>query len=212
MSSAQEEFIELMRDKGKRIAHPEDDGLDGQSFLNISDSEDENTPPAVAEDAEEGFSTRVVNQARTMIPLTRYEANTGPKGVISDAQNFRDSRRLHRVSMRGFNNISSKPLGRLEQEVLSDEKIEEADADDEEEEDVEDHDFMQQWRTSRLKELQSGARDNSKVYNRHRKSRVWGGLTTVDGNGYLNAVDNSPRDTVVVVLIYDDEVGRPVAQ
>lgn len=79
------------------------------------------------------------------------------------------------------------------------------DADDDEDEDGEELEFMQRWRMSRLQELQNGAHDN-KVYNKQRKSRVWGGFTTVDGNGYLNAVDNSPPDTVIVVYIYDDEV------
>lgn len=202
MSTAQDEFNELMRDKDRKTGHPEDDGLDGQSFLNLSDSENENTPSASAVDVDEALSRQNIGQARTTIPLTRYEANTGPKGVIADAQNFRDSRRLHRVSMRAGPNLSFWPLSRLEQEALSSEKIDDEDADSE---DVEDHDFMQKWRMSRLKELQSGAHDG-KIYNRQRKSRMWGGLSTVDGNGYLNAVDNAPADTVVVVYIYDDEV------
>lgn len=202
MSSAQEEFNELMRDKERRTAHPEDDdGLDGQSFLNLSESEDEATPPAMGEDPLDMFPAPA-SHARTTIPLTRYEANTGPKGVISDAQNFRDSRRLHRVSMRAGLTQVSQPQGRLEQEAFAEEKMSDSDTDDEDGDDLE---FMQRWRMNRLKQLQSGTHD-SKVYNKQRKSRMWGGLTTVDGNGYLNAVDNSPSDAVVVVYIYDDEV------
>lgn len=202
MSSAQEEFNELMRDKERRMGHPEDDdGLDGQSFLNLSESEDENTPPALSEDPLDMFPMPV-SHARTTIPLTRFEANTGPKGVISDAQNFRDSRRQHRVSMRAALKPTLQPQGRLEQEALAEEKIGDSDADDE---DGDDDEFMQRWRMSRLKQLKSGVQDN-RIYTKQRKSRMWGGLTTVDGNGYLNAVDNSPLETVVIVYIYDDEV------
>lgn len=201
MSSAQEEFNELMRDKERRIGHPDDDGLDGQSFLNLSESEDENTAPPASEDPLDMFPMPKTS-AKTTIPLTRYEANTGPKGVISDAQNFRDSRRQHRVSMRSGLTPVLQPQGRLEQEALAEEKYGDSDADDE---DGDDDDFMQKWRMSRLKQLQSGAHDN-KIYNKQRRSRMWGGLTTVDGNGYLRAVDNSPSETVVIVYIYDDEV------
>ena len=64
---------------------------------------------------------------------------------------------------------------------------------------------MRKWRKSRLKELQQGAMD-SKLHSRKRSKRVFGGLTTVDGNGYLDALENVSPNTVVVVYIYDDYV------
>ena len=64
---------------------------------------------------------------------------------------------------------------------------------------------MRKWRKSRLKELQQGAMD-SKLHSRERRKRVFGGLTTVDGNGYLDALEKVSPNTVVVVYIYDDYV------
>ena len=64
---------------------------------------------------------------------------------------------------------------------------------------------MHKWRRSRLRELKRGSRD-SKLHGRDRSRRLFGGLTTVDGNGYLDALEKSSPDTVVVVYIYDDYV------
>ena len=78
-------------------------------------------------------------------------------------------------------------------------------SDEEEEDDELDDDFMAQWRRSRLQELQKGGH-GSKMHSRQRSTRLWGSLTKVDGEGYLDALDKSPADTVVVVYIYDDFV------
>ena len=209
MSAAQDEFNELMRDKERRTAHPEDndDSDDAQSFLNLSDDDDgdnDTTPPASTIDPNDGASRPSVSLARNTIPSTRYGANTGPKGVISDAQNFRDSRRIHRTSMRSNSSLPAQAGGaRYSPNAIGgSEKITESDGDEDEEED---HDFMRKWRKSRLRELRNGARE-SKMHSRERSKRLWGGLTTVDENGYLDAVDKSPSDVVVVVYIYDDYV------
>ncbi|EMC97794.1 hypothetical protein BAUCODRAFT_404221 [Baudoinia panamericana UAMH 10762] len=217
MSSAQQEFDELMRDKERRTMHPEDDE-DGRSFLNISDDEGDRPRHIRSNDHDhdEEITASRPSHSRTRsaatIPFKRYEANTGPKGVISDAQNFRDSRRQHRVSMRSTATLPSQQYGGLSQydkpalrEKLP-ESGEEEDGDDDDE-DLDD-DFMKQWRSSRLREMQShkGSRD-SKMHLRQQSSRrTWGGLATVDGDGYLDALDRSGPDTVVIVYIYDDEV------
>ena len=216
MASARDEFNELMRDKeARRTGHPEDDDdddADAQSFLNLSDDEYDNdndtTPAASIADPDESLPRPSTSLARSNIPLTRYEANTGPKGVISDAQNFRDSRRNHRISMRSSSTLpadaaagiaSASPS--LNNAVVS-EKISESDEDEDLEED---EDFMHKWRKSRLREMRRGGRD-SKMHSRARSRRLWGGLTTVDGNGYLDALERSGQDAVVVVYIYDDYV------
>lgn len=205
MATAQDEFDNLMREKETRAGHPEDDedgDIDGQSFLDISDSDrDEDTPTASNFYEEDDNPRPSMSQARNTIPLTRYEANTGPKGVISDAQNFRDSHRQHRVSLRnGANGIGAPTPKYAADDTSLSEKYDGSDADDE---GMEDQDFMQRWRNSRLKEMQNG---DGHLYHKRRKSRTWGGMTTVDGNGYLDAVENSPSDVVVVVYIFDDYV------
>jgi hypothetical protein len=208
MASAQDEFNELMRDKERRTQHPEDeDSDDARSFLNLSDDEDNDATPVGSTADPDDYAPRAsMSSARHTIPLTRYEANTGPKGVISDAQNFRDSRRNHRVSLRSNSNLATQGPGGVSppaQMPISEEKIPESDEDLEDWED--DSAFMKKWRKSRLKELQNGAFD-SKLHSREKSKRLWGGLTTVDGNGYLDALEHSPKDGVVVVFIYDDYV------
>ncbi|KAK3697851.1 hypothetical protein LTR37_017242 [Vermiconidia calcicola] len=201
MSAAQNEFNELMRDKERRTAHPEDgnDSDDARSFLNLSDDEDNDTTPQASHiDPDEAQSRSSTSLARHTIPLTRYGANTGPKGVISDAQNFRDSHRNHRMSMRSNSTLPSQINGG--DSIAVSEKHSESDEDDDFEED---DNFMRRWRKSRLREMQKG-RPESNMHNRERAKRLWGGMATVDGNGYLDAVDRSPSDTVVVVYIYDD--------
>jgi len=205
MSAAQDEFNELMRNKERRTQHPEDDDDDSRSFLNLSDEDDDATPPASQADPDEA-PPRPSLSSRHTIPLTRYEANTGPKGVIADAQAFRDSRRQHRVSMRSTSTLASQMRNGLSlQDQQNNEKVQQS---DEEEEDELDDDFMKQWRSSRLREMQRGGTRDSKMHSRRPSRRMWGSVVAVDGEGYLDAVDKSPADTVVIVYIYDDYVGH----
>lgn len=212
-SAAQDEFNELMRDKERRTTHPEDDNDDARSFLNLSDDEDR-TPPASSADPDDYAPRASTSSARHVIPRTRYGANTGPKGVISDAQNFRDSKRVHMTSQRS----SMTSLQATAPQVVQDhsrtmwsrdhpleKQLEESDEDDLDLDDG-DTDFMHRWRQSRLKELQTGGTPVSKMHSRGRSRRLYGGLTTVDGEGYLEAVEGSGAETVVVVYIYDDIV------
>ena len=220
MASAQDEFNELMRNKDRRSAHPADDNDDdARSFLNLSDDEEEDrTPPASTADADEDYDDAPPRasstQARHTIPTTRYGANTGPKGVISDAQNFRDSRRMHRTSMRGstattgpqmqLSGLSLAPAAEKARGHVD----EEGEVEEEGEEHEEDDDFMKTWRRTRLREMQSGSGLESKMHVRTRSARLWGGLPTVDGEGYLDAVDRSPAGTAVLVYIFDDAVSQ----
>lgn len=104
------------------------------------------------------------------------------------------------MSMRNSPNLAAPTQTLSMKERATPEKVVE-----EEEEDLEDDEFMQAWRQSRLKEMQSGPRD-SYMHRNGQQRRLFGGLTTVDGEGYLDAVDNSPADTVVIVYIFDDYV------
>ncbi|KXL48478.1 MAG: hypothetical protein FE78DRAFT_29090 [Acidomyces sp. 'richmondensis'] len=210
MSAARDEFDQLMDAgyKERRTGHPADDDDDEtRSFLNLSDEEDHEdvTPPASHADPDEALTRTSLSQARTTIPLTRYGANTGPKGVISDAQHFRDSRRLHRISMRSTSTLASRVHNGMpvQEPQVPGEKLDESDEEDFD--DDLDNDFMKQWRSNRLRELQSGQHNGrSRHHTREPSRRMYGGLPIVDGDGYLDAVDKSPPDVVVVVYIYDD--------
>lgn len=206
MSAARDEYNELIRDKERRTAHPEDDkdrDDDARSFLNLSDDDGDTTPPASC--ADPPLSSTSI--ARSTIPVTRYGANTGPKGVISDAQDFRDSRRSQRTSLRSTASLAMQALSMSIRDKAPVEKLEEEEDDGDDLVDLgrDDNHFMKKWRQSRLEEMQSGTRDSS-MHKIRRQRRLYGALTMVDPEGYLDAVDNAPPDTVVVVYIYDDYV------
>jgi hypothetical protein len=207
-TAAQDEFNELMRNKERRTAHPEDADSDARSFLNLSDDDNDRTPPASNYDPDENLPRSSTSTARNIIPRTRYGANTGPKGVISDAQHFRDSQRNHRTSLRSLIGaqppvVEEPPQRHWTQEPTSLEKLEEGD--DGLDDDEADEGFISKWRQGRLRELQNG--DYESGINKSGKNRrSYGGLTTVDGEGYLDAVEKSGPQTVVIVYIYDDMV------
>lgn len=209
-TSAQDEYNELMRDKERRTAHPEDDNSDARSFLNLSDDDDDDDNQNRTPTREEALPRSSTSTARHIIPRTRYGANTGPKGVISDAQHFRDSQRNHRTSLRSLTGGASsqqqyvvdEPQRHWTQEPPALEKLEEGE--DALDEDADDG-FMHKWRQGRLRELQNGGYE-SNMHSKGRSRRQYGGLTTVDGEGYLDAVEGSGSQTVVVVYIYDDMV------
>ncbi|KAF2216235.1 hypothetical protein CERZMDRAFT_104660 [Cercospora zeae-maydis SCOH1-5] len=198
MSAAQEEFKELMRDKERTTTHPEDRHDDARSFLNLSDDSDgDTTPPASSVER----SRTPVSTARSTIPTKRYGANTGPKGVISDAQNFQDSRRLQRASMRSVSTLTTQSQSLSVHQPAPGEKIEEDDELDLD--DDEDDSFMKKWRRNRVKEMQNGVK-GSQMHRNGNTTRLFGSLTMVDPAGYLDAVEKSGPDVVVVVFIFDD--------
>jgi hypothetical protein len=203
MASAKEEFDELMRDKSHRVSHPEDDN-DRGSFLNLSDDDDP-TPSGSQHNPEEEEAPRPsISSYRSTIPTTRYQANTGVKGVIADAQHWQDSCRNQRSSNRSTHDLSAK----AQSLTLDDPATRLPGLDEDEEgalEDIDD-DFMDRWRKSRIAELQNmSSRSGSQVDTGNR--RLFGILTTVDGDAFLEAVDNS-QDGVVVVYIFDDQVSQ----
>jgi hypothetical protein len=99
--------------------------------------------------------------------------------------------------------VEEPPQRHWTQEPTSLEKLEEGD--DGLDDDDADEGFVSRWRQGRLKELQNG--DYESGINKSGKNRrSYGGLTTVDGEGYLDAVEKSGPQTVVIVYIYDDMV------
>lgn len=210
-TAAQEEFNQLMRDKTRRNGHPEDED-DAKSFLDLSDDGDDAAAAPVDND---GAARSSFASTRHTIPRTRYGANTGPKGVISDAQNFRDSIRVHRKAPRSSATLARDDAGVTLGERLQAERIAEADRADELDDydgencDDMDDDFMARWRQGRLRELQSGAYDSG-MHGRGKNRRLYGDMATVDAQGYLDAVEGSPADTVVIVYVYDDLVRFPI--
>lgn len=190
-SAAQDEFNELFRDKDTDTRHPEDRDND-------SDVSEPESPGAAADyfekiDTDDELEIPADMRANYYMPNRRSEANTGPKGVIADAQAFEQAKK----QARRFTWKKNSPPASYTVSAYHDEK---ASSDD----DV-DEGFMRQWREARLKELQNvGEKMRSRTNSPSR--RLYGTMPLVDGEGYLDAVDKTASGTTVVVFIYNTDV------
>lgn len=191
-NAAQEEFNELMRDKDHEERHPEDRNNDSD----LSDPESEGAEKDRYEivDTDDELDLPADMRSNYYMPShIRSEANTGPKGVIADAQAFEQAKK----QARRFTWKKSASPQQYNVTAYQDERL----SSDEEN----DGGFMKQWRESRLRELQNaGQRIRSRTNSPSR--RIYGSMPAVDGEGYLDAIEKTPSDTVVVVFIYNDLV------
>lgn len=208
MSSAQDEFNNLIQaNQASPRGHPED-----RSDSPASTDDDHDTTAAdqyELSDADSDFAdyhrskkdnAMVSRTATYTVPSTVFEANTGPKGVIADAQSFERARkksfRRTLLSAAGLD-ANSKLFGfggNSGNNITGPASSQGSSPSDEDEE------FMRRWRESRLQELQErGQRRPSP------SKRVYGRVDAVDAEGYLNAIERVASDTVVVVCIYDPE-------
>ncbi|KAJ5817685.1 hypothetical protein N7447_007693 [Penicillium robsamsonii] len=198
--SAQEEFNQLVNsNRSQFTSHPEDNDSDPH----FSDDEPESsrirsrqTVDSSDEEADDMVSSRTPNYH---IPNTVYEANTGPKGVIADAQAFERARkksfRRTLLSAAGLDSNSASYSSSTRDDVpLAGGDQSSASEDDDEAR------FMSKWRQSRIHELQD--RNSRRPSPRGRR---FGSVQTVDAVGYLDAIEKVTSDTVVVVCIYDHE-------
>ena len=200
--SAQEEFSQLVNNnRDKYSSHPED--LDDEPYF----SGDESSPPrhlrqrhTVDSSDEDEDNTDTMVSSNYHIPKNTFEANTGPKGVIADAQAFERARkksfRKTLLSVAGFDPNgpafgSAKPT---REEPLASAEGSSGSDDDEER-------FMRKWRASRMQELQNRAARRPSPRGRH-----YGTVDNVDAVGYLDAIEKVTSDTTVVVCIYDPSV------
>jgi hypothetical protein len=196
-TAAQDEFNELMRDKGRETRHPED-------RLDDSDLSDPESPGA-ADDYLEKVDTddeldlpRDMRSNNSYMPSLRSEANTGPKGVIADAQAFEQAKKQARRFT--WKKTQSPPA---QYNVTANWHEKDASSEDDG-----DDSFMKEWRAARLRELQNvGQRIRSRTNSPSR--RVYGNFPLVDAEGYLDALDKSSPETTVVVFVYSNEVRSP---
>ncbi len=199
-SAAQDEFNNIINNSQSfSRVHPED-SLDSSSDHDgttlHSGNDDAQTPPSL--------KASPVMPTATYIPTnTQFDANTGPKGVIADARSFETAKkRTFRQTLYAFASGESPPIfgnkSRFNREKSKSQSPSPDISDDEDE-------FMQTWRANRLEQLASM---NQEIRTRRSSpsKRQYGSLVTVDPAGYLDAVEKVPMDTIVVVLIYDDEV------
>jgi hypothetical protein len=188
---AQDEFNELMRDKGRESRHPEDRHDD-------SDLSDPESPGAADDylekvDTDDELDIPKDMRSNYYMPPMRSEANTGPKGVIADAQAFEQAKK----QARRFTWKKNTPPTQYTVTAYH-----EKDGAASSEDDGEDS-FMKEWRAARLRELQNvGQKIRSRTNSPSR--RIYGNFPLVDAEGYLDAVDKSAPETTVVVFVYDD--------
>ncbi|KAK1494082.1 phosducin [Colletotrichum cuscutae] len=204
---AQEEFNALLaansRDTSK--VHPEDRDHDRREQDSLDLDEEERYRNSQI-DAAMRMPSLGQTGSDLKLPPASFDAGrtTGVKGVIADARNYENARKTSfmsrarttvRRSIFGLDNINSQPPPSNKSESETDEGNG-SDSDDS---------FMQQWRESRRRELES---DSNKVIRNRRTSpsvRIYGRLDEVDALGYLDAIEKVARDTVVVVFVYDPE-------
>ncbi|GAM35803.1 phosducin [Talaromyces pinophilus] len=211
MSSAQDEFDRLIQaNRDSSRTHPEDrDQSDSDSPANnhAAAAEEDNYELSDADSdygdhvkrGEDG-SNMVSRTAAYTVPTTVFEANTGPKGVIADAQSFERARkksfRRTLLSAAGLDSNSRLFGGNSSSSNNITQHSQTSSSPPSDEED----DFMRRWRESRMQELQERSQRRPSP-----SKRVYGRVDTVDAEGYLNAIERVASDTVVVVCIYDPE-------
>lgn len=206
MSSAQDEFNHLVNSnkvqERERPSQAHDTDSDSESERDLGDTNNNNGSMPSA------TTTTTTGAAPGYIPRTIYDANTGPKGVIADAQAFEAARKKSfRRSFLSFPSLSSQTAAQTPQ------KPERASPESEGSEGgggSEDEEFMRRWRENRMAELQTKTQNQAAGRRSSPSRRVWGSVQTVDAGGYLDAIEKVPADVVVVVCIYDPEVSYPL--
>lgn len=211
---AREEADRYFSSRDHTTSHPEDQ--DARS-IDSSDKDAEpafdkyNSDPGTDDDDEPTMATVTATRSAYHIPTQTHYANTGPKGVIADAQSFaraKQSTFRRRLASFAGNFASSMSVSTLTEKaekrktISGSPKSTSSDSDNIHLSDDEaDSEFMQTWRANRLQELASQSHAPQRRQSPSR--RTWGTFVEVDANGYLDAVEKVPDETVVVVMIYD---------
>ncbi|KAH3939816.1 hypothetical protein HBH70_101270 [Parastagonospora nodorum] len=197
-TAAQDEFNELLRDKDRETRHPEDRHDDSD----ISEPESAGAADDYLEkiDTDDELDLPKDMRSNYYMPSMRSEANTGPKGVIADAQAFEQAKKQARRFT--WKKNASPPTYNAAAWHDKDGASSEDEGDDS---------FMKEWRAARLRELQNvGQKIRSRTNSPSR--RIYGNFPLVDAEGYLDAVDKSSPETTVVVYIFNHHVQSGVDQ
>lgn len=208
---AQEEFDAFLakNNNDNNRLHPED-----------RQSPDRDSAHSHSEDEEDRYRNMQIDAAMRMptmdgrseirLPPASFDTNhaTGVKGVIADARSYETARRTKwkdrvRAARRSVFGLESNKHDRSSSGP---------DSDGSGAEDPDEEAFLQQWRESRRRELESESRGGAVRTRRTSPSvRLYGRLDTVDAMGYLDAIEKVGRETVVVVFVYDHEVCATLA-
>jgi hypothetical protein len=225
---AREEADRYFSHRGHSTSHPEDRDRDS---IHFSDDEaelqyDQHSDPGTDDDNTGDMATMTATRTTYTLPTQTHYANTGPKGVIADAQSFaRAKQTTFRQRLASFANNLTSSNGKSAAVASVAEKKERrrtafgtspkstASSDSEahltlSDEDEADSEFMRTWRANRLQELSS---QSQSAYQRKPSQRSWGTFQDVDANGYLDAIEKVSDETYVVVMIYDPSSSQSAA-
>jgi hypothetical protein len=212
---AREEADRYFSSRDHHTSHPED--RDNSSRHSSEDPtepafEPHNSDPGT--DDEDNMATITTTRTAYHLPTQTHFANTGPKGVIADAQSFARAKQTtfrQRLTSLASNLTYSKAAqtGTTKSDkrktFSSSPKSVSSDSDSLALSDEEaDSDFMKAWRANRLQELASQSQPQQNPQRKQWPSqRSWGTFVEVDANGYLDAIEKVSDDTMVVVMIHD---------
>lgn len=224
---AQDEFNQLMSSNTeRRTQHPEDASADSDNDFSHSSTTLAATPTSRIRSSKPSKTSlksslrnrdssgedsdlddgRQTKRNPYYIPNNHgYNENTGPKGVISDARNWEYERRMGNKNTYVRTENMVLPKGQrlhLDEEQQPSRRGKGNEKDEEDLDDEDDTDFMRKWRERRQEELQAGRLNTTPG---GRKGR-YGRFRTVDALSFLEVVEKTPKDTVVVVYVFDDQV------
>ncbi|RMZ87927.1 hypothetical protein DV736_g4854, partial [Chaetothyriales sp. CBS 134916] len=226
---AREEADRFFSTKDHLTSHPEDQ-LNNASDIDSDhadekDKDEHDSDPGTDDDDLDTTANMVTtSHARTTyhLPATASHANTGPKGVIADAQNFERARqstfrsKLTNLTQHipSYNKRETwagpGPWAAEKHKQKQNNKTDASSAGSEgsPSEDESGSEFMKTWRRNRLQELSKMANTHGGQQQQQQRRvspsrRTWGVVQDVDAAGYLDAIEKVPKDEVVVVMIYD---------
>jgi hypothetical protein len=205
-TAAQDEFNDLIaKNTHRETLHPEDRSNPELRHPQDLDEEDEFRNSQI--DAAMRMTTA---PTQLQLPPVAFDANhsTGVKGVINDARHYENARRnkwMNRVraARRSVFGVDAAANGTSRSRSNSDS---EEDASSSGADNTEEETFLQEWRESRRRELESEASKNIRTRRTSPSVRVYGRLDEVDALGYLDAIEKVNRETTVVVFVYDHAV------
>jgi len=213
LTPAQEEF-QLFLEKNNRSEldkyHPEDrEDIIREREEESQDEEDEYRQKQI-EAAMRMPTLDHRNEIRLPPPSFDHGRTTGVKGVIADARAYEAARRSRwkekvRAARRSVFSLD-RGSSRRDRVTSSDEDEDSDPGHTLTADDLDEDEFMRQWRETRRRELEQESRNPIRNRRTSPSVRMYGRFDHVDALGYLDAIEKVSRETVVVVFVYDHEV------
>lgn len=213
-TAAQEEFDRLVANNASSSSnsnlHPEDrkSALSSRRHSNDDLSEEESFRQAQIDAA----MRMPTGASELKLPPASFDSGrtTGVKGVIADARSYESARKMTfmdraRNARNSIFGLAGAATGNARANNISNKSESETD-DDGKSDGPDEESFLQQWRESRRRELESEANRAVRTRRTSPSVRAYGRFDEVDALGYLDAIEKVGRETKVVVFIYDHEV------